>query len=264
MYSIDGIPLDNPAVKWSLMAATKPRADLNAQRTSLRIPGRPGVADLAETTFETLDAPTLTFVVETRAPNYEALLSLFATGTTLTLTDIPGRSATYGLLSTGYEAYGDTDQDERIDVTALVRIPGVFWRDTAVSTFMAALGAANVTLDAWACGGMVVDPIVRVTGPVTGCKITSGPAWLTFPDLTAGQWLRYDSATGRAYLTTTDTWSGGTEVSGQVGVDGPANCFAVFPTRLSPTVSVGRVGIATGSRSAASKVEIRGKGAYIV
>ena len=263
VYSVDGIALDNPALGWKLRAPSQPLSSHSADRYSASTPGIPGVLPDADHPLALLTPPSPTLVVETPRAQYSNLVSLLATGRSLSLTDVPGREAVFEFLSQSMEGFGNADAV--IDVTAVLRIPGVFWRDTAVSTYRVVIGAASVTLDAWRMDGLVQDATVRVQGPFSGLRVASGPAAFAYtPAVPAGSYLRHELATGRSFITTSDTWTGGTEVSGSVAVEGPADGFAVFPTRTSAVDLVARLVATTATRGAGAAIEITGKGAYLV
>ncbi len=262
MYSVDGIALQNPGMGWKFRGPSRPLSDLTVQRTSLKVPGLPGVVPNVDTVLASLDAPTPTLMIRTPRAEYETLLSLLSESSVLSRTDRPDREAPYELLSTSYEGYGNADAI--IDVSATIRLPGVFYRDVDVATHLRAIDASPKVVDTWWMTGLVTDAVIRVKGPVSGLSVRSGPAWLRYSTpVPAGSFLRYESRSGRAWLTTTDTWVGGTEVSGAVTADGPGSKFAIFPARVSPSERVGRLQVDTTTRSAGAVIEVRGKGAHL-
>lgn len=112
----------------------------------------------------------------------------------------------------------------------------------------------------------VQDAVIRVKGAATGIQVTDqSGAWVTLPDVAAGRWVRFEADTGRAFETTTDTWTGGTEVSGAVDFGGPRGVFEITPalTPGDPTTRVGRLTVATASRTGAV-IEVRGKSAHLL
>ena len=262
MYSVDGVPLQNPGMGWKFRGPSKPLSDLTVQRTSLRVPGLPGVVAGVEKTLEALDAPTLMLVVQTPRSAYEDVLALLSAGSVLSITDRPEKQAEYELLTTSYEGHGNADAI--IDVTAAVRLPGVFWRDVEETTLATDLTSDSVVADAWRMTGLVTDAVIRVRG-TTGLRLISSSAYVEYsPTLTSGSYFRYECATGRAFVTTTDTWIGGTEVSGAVEDDGPGDKFGIYPWRPTPLESIARLRVASTARAAGAKVELRGRGAHLV
>lgn len=262
MYSVNGVPLDNPSLGWILRAPTKPLSTLSFERASLTSAGRDGVvAGLPATTGPV----SLRFVVQTARANLETLIAVFGAGGTLALTSNAVRQVEFETLSHTPEGYGPADAI--VDATFLIRLPGVFWRDISQSTKTSPLAAASVAVSVF--GGIsapVTDAVIRVQGAATGIQIAdSSGAWLTLPNVAAGQWLRFDSASGKAFVTTSDTWSGGTDVSGQVDFGGPRGVFEIAPilTPGNPSVRFGQVAVTTATRSGAS-VDVRGKAAYVL
>ncbi|WP_102193214.1 hypothetical protein [Microbacterium aurantiacum] len=112
----------------------------------------------------------------------------------------------------------------------------------------------------------VADAVIRVQGAAGGIQIVdSSGAWASLPTVTAGQWVRFECATGRAFITTSDTWTGGTDVSGLVDFGGPRGVFEITPvlTPGDPSTRFGQVTVTTTSRSGAS-VAVRGRAAYLL
>lgn len=112
----------------------------------------------------------------------------------------------------------------------------------------------------------VQDAVIRVRGAATGIQVTDASgSWVTLPNVTASQYVRFEADTGKAFVTTTDTWTGGTDVSGQVDFGGPRGVFEITPVlaSLDPSTREGVLTVATVTRSSAV-VEVRGKAAYAI
>ncbi|MDR6142385.1 hypothetical protein QE375_001939 [Microbacterium foliorum] len=262
MYSVNGVPLDNPSLGWILRAPTKPLSTLSYERASLASGGRDGVvAGLPATTGPV----SLRFVVQSARANLETLIAVFGAGGTLALTASSGRQVEFETLSHTPEGFGPADAV--VDATFLIRLPGAFWRDITQSTKTSPLAAASVAVSVF--GGIsapVADAVIRVQGAATAIQVTdSSGAWVVLPNVAAGQWARFDSASGKAFVTTSDTWSGGTDVSGQVDFGGPRGVFEITPalTPGNPTLRFGQLTVTTASRNGAS-VDVRGKAAYVL
>lgn len=262
MYSVSGIALDNVGAGWKLMAPTRPLSELVRRAQSLTIPGYDGIVTLPAP----LDAPAVLFVVRTPKTHLQDLYSLFLQPSPmLALTAVPGRSVVFEYLSASIQ--GVTAADALVDVTFTVRLNGVFWRDTADSTTTAlALGAASVAAPAFTgLSAPVRDAVIRVLGAVTGLKVADARgSFFSYPvALPTGSYLRFHSDTGRAFVTTTDVWTGGTEVTGSI-VNGPGPYFLeITPTFTDPAVRTGNLTVTTDTRTG-STIEVRGKGAYLV
>jgi hypothetical protein len=79
-----------------------------------------------------------------------------------------------------------------------------------------------------------------------------------------GSYLRFHSDTGRAYVTTTDAWTGGTEVTGQI-LNGPGPyLFEATPYfTTDPGARFARLTVTSDALASAPAIEIRGKRAYV-
>ena len=44
MYSVNGVALDNPSMRWSIQAESKPLGDFSKELSDVSAPGRDGVA----------------------------------------------------------------------------------------------------------------------------------------------------------------------------------------------------------------------------
>lgn len=126
-----------------------------------------------------------------------------------------------------------------------------------------ALAPGNVTTTFW--NGMsapVQDAQIRVKGPATGVRVTdSGGSWLAMPDTAAGQYTRFDMDSGRCYQTTTNVWSGGTEVSGLVDFGGPRGVFELIDKNSALSNRFASITVATTTTSGGT-LEVRGRAAY--
>lgn len=259
MYSIDGVSLEDAEMGWALEASSAPLSAHQVERTSARVPGLPGLLAGVDHPLEALSAPTPVLVVETPRANYDALSALFLSGSSLSLTDADDRAAAFECLS--ISPAGITSGDELLNVTAVLRLPGVFWRDIAVSTVSYPVAASQVSMGLWGGSGLVTDAVIRVRGGINGFRISSDYAYIQAPDIPNGSYFRYECATGRAFVTTTNSWTGGTEVS--VAADGPAGKFGIFPRRSSQTEWEQYIVVSSTARSSA-QAEVRGRGAYLV
>ena len=279
---------------WALLRDSKPLSEFTEDVVSVRRPGRDGVvAGVASST----QPVTIPLVVMTPKRNMAALVGLFRQGGVLSVTDEPGRVVGFEFLSSSYTSLA-AKADEVVAVTFLIRLPGVFWRATAAETFTVSLTSSSVDVACWpsvapepidwddpsvvvvwdavpavsgwelvGVEGMsapVQDAIIRVKGSASGVRVSdSSGAWLILPDVGAGEWVRFEADSGRAWRTTTDTWSGGVEVSGLVDFGGPRGVFEITPSFTDPNNRAGRLTVTTATRSGAV-VEVRGRAAYLI
>lgn len=264
MYNINGVALDNPTMNWILRAPTQPLSEHSVERINLKRPKRHGVVGGLGGTFS---AVTMPFVVQTDRANLETLQAVFAPEGTIQKTGDASRSIEYELISTSPVGFGAAD--EVVDVTFLLRLPGVFWRSSGVVTspIKSLVGASEPVMNILPGLSVAVqDAIVRVKGQTQGLQITdSGGSWLTYtPEIPAGSYFRFEADTNRAFVTTSNSWSGGTEVSGLVDFGGPRGLFELTPTwSTDPKMRAAQLNVATALRVGA-EIQVRGRSAHLV
>lgn len=265
MYSVNGVPLDNPARGWSLQAGSKPLSQLVREVTSLRLPGVHGTVQIPDS----FASPTVPIVVRTPRSGLEALYALFTSDdVVLSLTGTPSRSVAVEFLSATIDDF--TEAVSAVDFTAIIRLSGAFWRDTT-ETISApvtiASGSQSVPGIFPGMSAPVQDAIVRVRGGVGSNMIVqdAGGSWFSYaPSLTTSQWLRFDSATGQAWVTPSDVWVGGTDVSGDIDYGGPRGIFEITPRFTDPSTRAAVLTVSTLSRSGTPQIWVRGRGAYLI
>ena len=256
-YALNGIDLDNNSMGTHLQAESKPKPGIERRTVTVSGGGRDGNVPVPQSS----ESPVIALVVRVPEASEEAFLALLSSPS-LTLTH-DGRDAVVELLAAASE-FGFLFTD----YTCLFRVPGMFWRDPTVTTTTAvAISSASVVVDVMSgLSAPVRDAIVRIKGGVTNPKVTDsqGSSFQYIGVLPATSWLRFHSDTGRAYTTTTDVWTGGTEVTGVV-LNGPT----VYPLELTPkftdpTIRAAQFTVTTTARTGTPTVEIRGKRAYRV
>lgn len=263
MFRLNGIPLSNPALGWEVLAASSVVSEMASDLYSIVVPGRDEATDIAARTT----APIRPIVVETPRSNQGKLRAVFRQRPLiLTEDEQDGIEVRVTLLSISPETYGPAD--ERVELTALLRIPGVFWRDVEATTSdPVAIDSAEVEAEVLAgLTGPVRDAIIRVHGSVTGLRVEdAGGTFFEYTDtLEADEYLRFEAATGKAYLTDTDTWDGGTEVTGAIN-NGPGPYYLeVVPIVTTPASPIGVLTVTSSARSGSPTVEVRGRRAHAV
>ncbi|MFD5864352.1 hypothetical protein ACFWGP_05335 [Agromyces sp. NPDC127015] len=211
-------------------------------------------------------APTpLSFVVNVPAADVGTVLALVGkVGARISPDDTPDIEADFEKLS--HTAVATGSPAEFYDLTVVGRLPRSYWRDKVETTSAAAsLASASVVTNVFAgISAPVQDAIVRVKGSATGLRVTDGGgSWFEYPpNIPAANYLRFHLSTMRAYVTTTDTWTGGTEVTGDVDFNGPRGQFELTSYFSNPTSRVARLTVTTTARSGAT-IEVRGKAAYL-
>lgn len=263
MYAVNGVPLNNAGRGWVFRSGSIPFSALEAKVSTVHRQGRDG----ALTIPGSLESPVWKMIVNTPPAGLESLNALFARRP-LKLTKVGDSTREVSVTLLTSEVIRVFPAAEYVDMAYYVSLDDAAWRSSSVSTSAAVtLGAASVPVNGLFPGlsAPVQDALVRVKGAVTGLQVTdSSGAWFTYGGtLTASQYLRFDAATGRAWVTGGDTWTGGTEVSGQIDYGGPRRIFEVTPFFTDPAVREGRLTVATASRTSAS-VQVRGRGAFLV
>lgn len=263
MYSIDGISLHDAARGWYVRPKSERFARVTVERSSLSVPLRHGVVGGLPTTF---GATSFGIVVNVPRADVESLKALLSRpGAKLSPSDAPGREAAFELMSLDHEEKGA--RGPYVDVTAIVRLPGAFWRDKIETTAPAvALGSASVTTTAFAgLSAPIADAQVRVIG-TTGLRVTdSSGAWFEYqPQIPSGKALIFVADKGIARIQTAalgwDDWE--TDVSGSIDFGGPRGSFELTPSFTDPATRIASLTVTSTARSGAS-IQLRGKGAYL-
>jgi hypothetical protein len=255
------VPLDNPVLGWLFRPKSVPYTALERDLEQVDVRGWDGNVP----TPSSFAAGYMPLQVNTPPGSFEALQALFRGALVLTRDDRAGVEASARLATSSIDRV--FPRNEWIDVTYVVEIPGVFWRDVAETTAIKSIAAASVAVPVFpGMSAPVHDAVIRIKGAATGIQVTdSSGAWVTLPNAAAGEWVRFDSLTGQCFKTTTDTWSGGTDVSGQVDFGGPRDVFEITPVLapLNPTSRAGALTVTTATRSGAV-IDVRGKSAYVL
>jgi hypothetical protein len=166
----------------------------------------------------------------------------------------------------------------RARFTAVIEVPGVYWRDETTTTWQGSANASNQPVTTLAGStAPITDALIRVTGPASSITIrdvaTQGAVGLLTSGsntVAAGQRLIIDCASMRAALVTTDTWdlATGTDRTGVISVFGPGSASRWL--HLTPAVAVGDpfsravlISCSGSGTTAASKLEVRARRAYL-
>lgn len=258
---MNGVKLDNPLVGWRLLAATLPRVALTMRSTDTVRAGRDGFKSAPATRGGIVPQ----FEVIVPSSDWERLLAVFSEpDLVITRADVPGR-ALYGELKSS-SSPKDYPRSGMVSAVFYVDVPDGCWRGPEVTTPLVAAAPAGVSTTLFSgLSAPVQDAVVRLKGPLEDPQVmdSSGAFFVVSGTIAAGQYVRFESATGRAWLTTTDTWSGGDEISGVVDFGGPRGLFEVTPSFTDPAVRAGSLTLTQASYSAGSGVQVRGRAAYL-
>lgn len=267
MYSVNGIPLDNETLGWSLLRRTQILTGVTKSLASVTVPGRHGVLQGVPAFKGT---PTATLVIRTTGQGLEALYATFEVNGgrgLLTVTEDTTRAAVFELASISAE--GLTAEDQLINVSVTIRFPTADWRDTGLTTTSAVTPSDPVeefTVFA-GIGSDIIDSDIFIGGNFGNFELrdTGSSSWLktvaTWPH-TSGTGLLYKSSTGHAYrATTSDPWTPTTDMSNYVDVSGGGG-FRISPTwTTDPSDRIATLELTTTNQSGVT-YRVRGYNAY--
>ncbi|WP_158852836.1 hypothetical protein [Saccharothrix deserti] len=286
-YAVDGVPLDHPAGCWKLLAATQVRPLPGARAALVAVPGRPGElplvgADVEATTIGLtlgvtgVDPDGLDQGAAGLDANLAALYALF--GVRHRLLDVRYTPAP-GAAEVAAEATVTAASEPQVWIGAararlavVLRIPGAFWRDVAPSTWSTTTLSAPVrvtTLDG--SSAPVLDAVLRITGPVTGLRITDTVTggWVSYSvTLPAGRALRIHCGRMDAHEAASIAWDG-TEANaaGRIVTGGPGSGFrflALTPKSVTSAHDRGVQVLVEGTDTTdATLVELRARRSYL-
>ncbi|SEU46631.1 hypothetical protein [Nonomuraea wenchangensis] len=290
-YTLDGVPLDHPAGCWKLKKGTQRRPLPGARAVRVSVPGRAGELPITGLDHE-ITSFSLVFTVTGATPtggdggfaqletNLEALAAMlgvrhrlmslrYQAGAIVRVADVTVVAASEPELRVGAA---------RARLTAVVEVPGVYWRDETTATWQGAANTADQPIATLAGStAPVTDALIRVTGPATNITVrdvaTQGAVGLLAAganSITASERLLIDAAAMRAAIVTTDTWdlAGGTDRTGVISVFGPGSASRWI--HLTPAMAVGDpfsravlISCTATGTTAASKLEVRARRSYL-
>lgn len=264
MYSINGVALDNSALGWVFRPASVPYVGMEADVVAVRATGMDG----ARTGMSTYGSPTIRLTVDTPIANLETLNALFRSqDLTIRKTGVTSRYANITLIAS--EVGRVHNRGQHIEMSYYVQIDGAYWRDSTVTTSTAVnlVSSSTVTVANLFPGSSapIQDAMIRVRGNVTLLRVSdTAGSWFTFDSIGSGNYIRFEMATNRVWATSSNTWEGGTEVSGRLDFGGPRDVFEITPqwSTSTPNVRAAVLTVQTGLQSSA-QIEVRGRGAYI-
>ncbi|WP_424183858.1 hypothetical protein ACOBQX_18025 [Actinokineospora sp. G85] len=286
-YAVDGVPLDHPAGCWKLLAATQVRPLPGARAASVAVPGRPGELPLVGADVEATTVG-LTLGITGVSPdgvnqgaagldaNLAALYGVF--GVRHRLLDVRFTPAP-GVAEVAAEATVTAASEPQVWIGAararlavVLRIPGAYWRDVAPSTWSTTTLGVPVrvsTLDG--SSAPVLDAVLRITGPVTGLRITDTATggWVSYPlTLAAGRALRVHCGRMDAHEGASIAWDGtSANATGRITTGGPGSGFrflALTPQAVTSAHDRGVQVLVEGTATTdATLVELRARRAYL-
>ncbi len=286
-YILDGVPLDHPAGCWRLKKGTKRRPLPGVRSVNLSVPGRAGDLPVLGLDHEATTLG-LALTVYPYTPsgvdggaqqmehNLEALGALLGVRHRL----LPLKWVTGSIVRVADVTVEAVAEPEYFPgaamarLTAVVKIPAVYWRDEADATWEGTLpGAGQIVTPLAGSTGPIVDAVLRVTGPAVQPAVTdvaTGGTVAYTGTVQAGEHLLIDCGSLTAAIATTDTWDqfGGTDVTGDINATGPGSAFRWL--HLTPAMAVGDphsravlVDATALGTSAASALAVRARRSYL-
>lgn len=263
-YKINGVNLNDPARGWKLVRGSIPASALEYATNSMDIAGRDGTF-VFPTTRKSV---SFTFTIKSSLDTRSDLLALMGSPV---LTISPDKAERLNYRAAGRLLSSSVDEYHEALGWALdsfvVEVPEGCWRDaTEVTTPKVA--AATPTAQVLVLSDIsapVQDAMVRIQGPIENPEVQdSGGSFFTITGtVPEDNYLRFESASGRAWLTTTDTWVGGEELTGEVDFGGPRGIFEITPNFTNPAARTAKLTLLQSSASAGAGISIRAKNAYL-
>lgn len=257
VYTLNGINLEANTYGWTLQDKSSPLPGIT-KRTSELVDGSDGNTPV----YSPESSPVITLVEKVPYASSETFLALCDSATLV---------LGFGTYVASVELLNVTISDMDADFIyygVVLRFYGMFWRDPSVSTST----AATLTTDTQVVSVLssisapVRDAIVRVKGALTALVVTDtrGSSFAYAPALPSTSYLRFEASTGKAFITTSNVWVGGTEVTGSI-VDGPGPYpLSLTPAFTDPATRAASLTVQSTTRSASPTIEVRAAGAYRV
>jgi hypothetical protein len=243
-FTVDGVPLDDPAGRWMVSDETR-LSGLAAPRLSdVRVPGRHGSLATAAATYASGSQVIGVIVTDADADGvprgHQQLLA--NKGALFALCAPTGRLPTLRYIGDGVRVaaarLAASVDPELADYTTVKLVfpfdlPGVFWRDEEAATLVSELVTVWVAepLELDGSTGPIVDPVFICEGPLTKVVVADKVTGRTLKwegALAAGQSVRLDAAEMTAHRLAAPSFDGpGVDVSG--GLTEGADPFELTP-----------------------------------
>ena len=275
-YLIDGVPLDDPAGRWTLNDATRLPAAAVPRVSRLDLPYRDGVIAARQGWAEGHVRLALDLAADDgphkRAGNYDLspldgyrsmLSALIAGGRKLTWRPRLGAPSRTTEIIEADIAEMNRVTDWGVLIASLTVQP--FWAEDSapVTAAVQPVGTGVVFAEFAGSTARLADAIVRVTGPISALAITDQvtKTGITYaPALPAGSRLYYDTASGRAWTSTSTTmWTPG---ASKADVDWPMHGpLQVWPAPQGPDLAqmAPRLAFSGANTSSATGLTIRAR-----
>lgn len=262
MFLVNGIPLDNPEFGWGLLQDTQPRPGFSYDFVQHKLAGRDGSIMQPPVRSSTM----LKFVIGAPRTTLPALYALFdAPVLEISEQTQPGRVAA-GVLASSTPIKENTAGDYMV-VGFSVQIPDGCYRTQPVTSTFTPATSSGATLNLLSgITAPVQDAIVRIKGGITHPQVTDsqGSFFVFEQTLQPTQFLRFHADTGRAWITSTDTWEGGEEVSGLIDFGGKRGLFELTPAFTNPNHRTATVRLTQQTHQPGAGFQIRAKNTHLI
>lgn len=269
-YAIDGVPLDDPNSRWRLLKTTTVGPGLSVRAVDVAIPGMDGNLPAG---LEALDAPSQLFRMGVYGRdtaelmlNYGALLPLFTSGVTVTKTvgGVDRSIAAAGKSTTTPEYF---PAGPRLQFTAEMRLPGVFWRGQS-ATWTVVAPASGTTYPVTTLDGStapVDDALVLIDGPVVNPKLTCGTGWFRLGlTLAAGESALVDCRAWTVRAGSGVTFAGGGTVkTGVLSTSGGPYLLRLRPAMVGTDPTVTQVSVALSFDAGTPSLSVQASPAFL-
>ncbi|WP_409047045.1 hypothetical protein AB2L57_10645 [Microbacterium sp. HA-8] len=265
MYTLNGLPAHSPSLGWILTYDTTFIYSTTITRPEVRIPGFDGAVEMDGVE----DVPGVTLVWSVRESELPGLRNVLRSPT-LTLGKGAGE-AEVNLRSFTPEKIG-IGSDPEYTVTAELVIPGVWTRGAEV-TATTPLDQDTQVIDVLTgSDGKVSDGTLLIDGPFApGVEVhdMAGLSWIRYTKgLWAGATLRYDMATGRAWVHNASNPYESPLYEATADIETGPEIYYLRITPVidgaDPTLAQPKLRVTSTGRSATSALTVRARPAYIL
>jgi hypothetical protein len=276
MYTLDGLPLNDPTGRWYLHDTTGLRILPARMASGASIPGMDGVMPSLRSTFE---PGALSVVISVRRPTHDQMMGglelLFGVlGQRHRLLPLRHDYGNGQIREAMVEVLSDVTPDrltqELSRLPVMFRVPSAFWRDTATVDAGAGINltSATTTLAQLAGStGPIPDALIQVRGAFTQATLTdpvSGDSITISGGGTGTEYVVIDTANWTARKQTSNTWSttGGTNwINNVVSNRGSGPMMSLNPDF---STGAGRVQLTTiGTGTASAQATVRAKRSFL-
>lgn len=275
MYTIDGLPPIDPTNGYKLQLGAGVRGMPGRQASMVEIPGMDGVLPDHGAPFM---PGSISLRYRIRASTHAQFMAI-----------VEKMNGVFGqrrkLLTVEHDYGNGTKRVNYATVTEMIapeienftycfysvtlQFPSPFWRSVSTvdsQAVVATTGTITTALTGYLGTAPITDALIRVKGAFSTLTLTdpiTGDSLVVTQALTATEYIIIDTAAWTAKKVVTDTWSGGTDVSGLVNSNrGQGPMFIMEPDTL---LTGGRYRLTITSTNPASSpsVQVRGKLSYL-